>query len=450
MKQSDKIDNYIKTVCEQIRYKKVHNNISKELKNHIDEQMESYILQGLDEESAINKAIKEMGDPITVGLEFDRVHKAKPEWSLIFITALMILMGLSFTYIIFSSPEVIEAIKKSSISLNSKIVNHLYAILIGTISLVATYFSDYTIIGKYPKTIMISFSFILISILFITNLHYPSVLIGIVSEFKLLFIPLYAGIVYSFRNKGYLGIISSGLFYILVFICCSQIPGLDFTGKEFLTITICCLIIITLAVIKNIFKVKKIVGLLIVYIPTFFTLIILQNFFSSSYRMDRIKAFLNPYNYSDDIGYQAIFIRNQIASSKFLGNSGTEWTYSWTSALEEYTLTYIIVRFGMLFGLIVILAFTILILKMFKASFKQENCLGFLISISITSLFLLQGIFYISSNLGYVLVASSNIPFLSGSFNLIVNMILMGIFLSVFRNGDYSATNKIAVDNINV
>lgn len=448
MKQSDKIDNYIKTVCEQIRYKKVHNNISKELKNHIDEQIESFILQGLDEESAINKAIKEMGDPITVGLEFDRVHKAKPEWSLIFITALMILMGLSFTYIIFSSPEVIEAIKKSGISLNSKIVNHLYAILIGTISLVVAYFSDYTIIGKYPKTIMISFSFVLISTLFITNLQYQSILI--VSEFKLLFVPLYAGIVYSFRNKGYLGIILSGLFYILVFICCSQIPGLDFTSKDFFTITICCLIIITLAVIKNIFKVKKIIGLLIVYIPTFFTLITLQNFFLSSYRMDRIKAFLNPYNYSDDIGYLALLIRSEIANSNLLGNSGIEWLYPWTSVLEEYTLTYIIVRFGMLFGLIVILAFTILILKMFKVSSKQENCLGFLISISITSLFLLQGIFYISSNLGYVLIVSSHIPFFNGNFNLIVNMILMGIFLSVFRNGDYSATNKIAVDNINV
>lgn len=67
MQQSTKINEYLKIVCEQIRWKKAHGVISEEIENHIIDQKNAFINEGLDEEAAIDKAILDMGDPVVVG-----------------------------------------------------------------------------------------------------------------------------------------------------------------------------------------------------------------------------------------------------------------------------------------------------------------------------------------------------------------------------------------------
>ena len=86
MEQSNKLEGYLKTVCQQIRWKKAHGVISEELENHIIDQKNAFVSEGFTEENAMDKAIEEMGDPIVVGSELDRTHKPKPEWCIISLT----------------------------------------------------------------------------------------------------------------------------------------------------------------------------------------------------------------------------------------------------------------------------------------------------------------------------------------------------------------------------
>ena len=67
MQPFDEIKQYCKTVCEQIRWKKAHNIISEEIENHLYDQRDAYISQGEDEKSAIQKAILQMGDAVSIG-----------------------------------------------------------------------------------------------------------------------------------------------------------------------------------------------------------------------------------------------------------------------------------------------------------------------------------------------------------------------------------------------
>jgi hypothetical protein len=45
--------------------------------------VEEHEKEGFTREEAIDMAIKQMGDPLEVGRELNKVHKSKPEWSIL-------------------------------------------------------------------------------------------------------------------------------------------------------------------------------------------------------------------------------------------------------------------------------------------------------------------------------------------------------------------------------
>jgi len=55
MSQSDEIKQYVKTVCEQIRWKKARSIVAEEIENHICDQRDAYVSQGEDEKTATEK-----------------------------------------------------------------------------------------------------------------------------------------------------------------------------------------------------------------------------------------------------------------------------------------------------------------------------------------------------------------------------------------------------------
>lgn len=70
-----KKEEYLRCVTDQIRCKKACPGIEKELEDHITDQAEMYLKKGMTEEQALKKAIAEMGDPVQVGVELDRIHR---------------------------------------------------------------------------------------------------------------------------------------------------------------------------------------------------------------------------------------------------------------------------------------------------------------------------------------------------------------------------------------
>ena len=94
MQPFEKIQEYSKSVCDQIRWKKAHSVISEEIENHLVDQRDAYIADGLDEINATNNAIVQMGDPITIGTQLDRTHRPKPQWGMILLTAAILFIGL--------------------------------------------------------------------------------------------------------------------------------------------------------------------------------------------------------------------------------------------------------------------------------------------------------------------------------------------------------------------
>ncbi len=159
MTSLERIQAYVNTVCQQIRWKKAHNRVSEELLNHIEDGRDSYITQGLDENTATEKAIAETGDAADIGTQLDRIHRPKPQWGMLAATVVLLLLGLLVRLFVFRDADEVGFIS-----------TRLLFTGIGIVGMIAAYFADFTFIGKYPKTIYFGIMFISVAIIFFSPL----------------------------------------------------------------------------------------------------------------------------------------------------------------------------------------------------------------------------------------------------------------------------------------
>ena len=431
LQQSNIISEYIKTICEQIRWKKAHGPISEEIEGHIIDQKNAFINNGLDDKTATEKAIMEMGDPVLIGTEFDRTYRPKIEWSVVVLTCIMVLIGFLVRYFMFYN--VVESYEFS-------ISNDIISIIIGFSFMIIGYFLDFTAIGKYSKKIFFGMTALLILFILAKNQAYFSTMFillpRVFSSFMLLlFTTAFAGIIYEMRNKSYLGIIQTGLIYSIPAIICLNAGN----TSSVIIYSISCLLLLTIAVLNDWSNVKKLNALLLIYgavalVSTFSILFIIVG---RSYMLNRIQAAFDP-TIDPQAGWITIAVRNILSGAKFFGQGdlGQYSTIPLPSIHSDFLLTYLIHKLGWISFVIIMTIIITFIVRLFLLCKKQKSVLAKLVSTSILITFTMQVIVYVTYNLGFLLLSPLSLPFISyGGTSTVINMILIGLMLSVFNTG---------------
>ena len=103
-----KREEYLRTLTEQIRCKMVRGTIKKEINNHIEDQKAVFVSKGMDETAAEKAAIEEMGDPVEIGLEMDKIHRPTMAWGMISLIVGLTILGYLFRKIMFQTVSGIE------------------------------------------------------------------------------------------------------------------------------------------------------------------------------------------------------------------------------------------------------------------------------------------------------------------------------------------------------
>lgn len=102
--------------------------------------------------------------------------------------------------------------------------------------------------------------------------------------------------------------------------------------------------------------------------------------------------------------------------------------------LNNYRITYIIVTYGWIPGIIFIAFLVGICFTCTRITKGIASRLGFAISLSCSIILTLQIIMYILGNFGFQFGSFCNLPFISeGTCSIIVNMILVGLILSIHR-----------------
>lgn len=432
MEPLDKIKEYKETVCNQIRWKKAHVFISEEIENHIIDQRDAYISEGDDETTATNKAIIQMGDPVTVGTQLDRTHKPKPQWSMIFLTTLLLLIGLLIRMFI---------INDSDYPLN--LPKQLFSSILGLGIMLVVYYADFTLIGKYPKTIYFIVLMTSIIILFTSSEvngrpYFHAGFLSVSYTYLTLIFPItYVAIIYVTRGKGYIGLILSGMAFLpLAFL--ARVAS-AFSG--FLLLTISGLVLISIAIHKDWFHINKKIGYGIVFIPTaicfLFTLLTMRE-----YSFERLKL-------ASGNGYMGQLTMELLKNARMFGRGAmpeqySMYTFPSPNIDADYLLTYLIFNVGWIAFYIIIAILSIFIIKGFMMCMRQKSILGLLVSLAVIMTFSYEVLGYILFNLGIQLVAPISLPLISyGNVATIINLALIGLMLSVFRSGEIVTDKKV-------
>lgn len=81
------IRDYLDTVAAQIRWKQARAVAVRELGTHLEDQRNEFQAEGHSPEEAERLAVEEMGDPVAVGTDLDRLHRPKSQWKMLCLLA---------------------------------------------------------------------------------------------------------------------------------------------------------------------------------------------------------------------------------------------------------------------------------------------------------------------------------------------------------------------------
>ncbi|SHH89334.1 FtsW/RodA/SpoVE family cell cycle protein [Clostridium grantii] len=435
------VSEFLEKVCTEVKYKKIHPELSRELQGHIDELISEYIDKGMSEEEASTKAVKQMGDPFEIGKELNNTHKPKAEWSIIALIIAMISIG-GITFFSFYNSNYIY----------TSLGNYIAYLSLSIILFTACYLFDYTKIEKYSLHIfiltLISFVFLLFSPIFTVRVNgVPFLQIGpFTVSLPTIVIPLllvsFAGLLNKWATgsiKDMSKLIALALLSILLF---TIIPS----AANIIILSCSYMVMLSVAIKGKNFK-RNSKKSLIYFWGSTLTLILLSAFsfiVFSPYRVLRLLTFFDPYSNPNGAGYQYVVLNKLISSSKLFGSSNNLYIrYNGTNQLAlqdlhtELVFTYIVSAFGYIAGSVVLIIFTLTIIRMFLATKKIYSYYGKYLASSIVTVFSVQVITNILMNLGILPIVGISLPFISyGGSNFMTNMILLGLLLNVYRRKD--------------
>ena len=89
-----KAEEYLSVLTDQMRCKMAREAVRDELLCHIEDQKAAFISEGMEKSEAEEAAVREMGDPVAVGTELDRIHRPRMAWNCIILIGVLYLAGL--------------------------------------------------------------------------------------------------------------------------------------------------------------------------------------------------------------------------------------------------------------------------------------------------------------------------------------------------------------------
>lgn len=440
MESVEKIKEFKEEVCKQIRWKRVHEPVARELEAHMTDQIDNYLRQGDSEETAVYKTILDMGDPVDVGTQLDRIHRPKSQISMIIFTISMLLIGL-----------VIQIFLVHDNAYPVNLPKQIMAAVLGIGIMFLAYYGDFTLLGRYSKVLLIATVTISVGMLMVAPEinGRPYFFISTLFTFSLscisLVLPLtLTGIIFATRKYGYIGLFLLNLVILGLTFLTYKTSSIGNAAFFFAT----AIILTCTAIYKGWYPVNKKMGYIIEVLTSIAAVVVVFLQYSY-YIINHLQIVMNPGMDAYGKGYFGVMIRELLHNARFVGKGVIPEVYSHSSfplpsIHSDYLLTYFIVNWGWLFFCVLFVVFAVFLIRGFQLTFKQKSLLGFLVSLAVMLTLTFETCNYIAWNLGFMLVSPITLPLISyGNAALCIHLFLIGIMLSVFRSDFIVSDNRL-------
>jgi cell division protein FtsW len=156
---------------------------------------------------------------------------------------------------------------------------------------------------------------------------------------------------------------------------------------------------------------------------------------SSSYRMKRVLAFLDPWAHRHDIGYQVAESLMSIGSGGIFGlglGDGRQKLYFLPEAHTDFIFSIVGEELGLVGVLVLVSLYGILIWRGTRAALGAKETFGTYLALGMTALFGFHAVVNMSVAMGMLPTKGLTLPFISyGGSALITSMLGAGVLLSV-------------------
>lgn len=407
---------------DQVRWKKARPGLAAEIRTHLLDQRDACLAQGMDEGAAQGEAVRQMGDPVALGTDLDRVHRPRPQWGLLVFALALAMLGTLLRMRLSTNLKFIS---------NDDLMLDLAGGVLGAVCLAAGYLLDVSALGRRAGWVCMGFLAIVVFLLLSWDLRVQGVSWQV--EFFLYLFPLtLALLLWRLRGRGWPGALGAMAWAGLCGISCLLTPSLF----ALFQVTLSALILGLFFSCRDWFGIGKRLGMVLVTVLGLGILFLIVYYgYWTQFRFD-IHPELDPLNR----GYYAATIRTALSGAKWLGPVDPALWFTengWPRVPNmdsDNLLTNLICSWGWLPFLAVVGAFAALFLWMLWKTIRLRQTLGRAVCLGGLTALGVQAVFSLLLNLGVPLFAAS-FPLVVGNTGTVLNMFFIGLMLSAFRDG---------------
>ncbi|PGH71711.1 cell division protein FtsW [Bacillus thuringiensis] len=413
---SKKGERFLKEVTNHIKSKEAKDLVATELDFHLKQTKNMWIEKGLSEEVAEDKAVEQMGSPIKLGQELNKLHKPKVDWFLIGL--LVAAMGLGFLPVIAFGYT------------NDVIMNKVIFVILGVVTAFGMMLIDYRKLERMGGLFYTIGVLILLMLYCFPNASLtgePLIKIGPIEIDCLIAVPFFFLAWASFFNNSRLKVMHLVVLYL-------------FSLYLFLIVSTLSSIFVYMTMVFVMLwwsKLGKKTALIITIVPICLFIIRASVSWSSGYHLDRILGYLNPESDAGGAGFMYIRLKEVMSSAGWFGTSGdTKFIPAADTDFVFASLTY---YYGYWLALVLIFVLSLFVARLIVISYKINDRYGKLLLAGGVTLFVFQFIYNVGMILGLLPHAAISLPFISyGLTPTVFHELIMGIVLSVYRRKDIS------------
>ena len=409
---------WVNSATAQMRWKRARPVAAKELADHLSDQYEAFLDEGMDEDAAAQATAREMGDAVETGTQLDRAWRPRPDWVMLGIVLVVAAMGLVLQYLL-----------RPHNDLEWYMFFGKYAA--GAVCLLIAYFADYTILGRR--------CWLLYGLWVAGGLLLTQGPISMGKNYHLscwvwFFPVLFAGILFQQRGKGTRGI----------GVCLLSLPAMWFLALHApsmaaITVqTVVCCGMLFMAVWRGTFGRRTGGRLALAATPVLaMALYCLFLYGTDSYIREKLAVVLFPQRDVLGNGWQGSVIQYVMFGIRYpnceKGGFEAFVRYEGTTDLLFVSAKYC---WGWAAVLLILASAVLLLVWGFRIARRQTGLLARSVCMGVMATFALQTLMYVLQNCGIILIASYGLPLLSyGNLYLCQTMLLLGLLLSAQRSG---------------
>ena len=409
-------ERFLKEVTNHIKSKEAKDLVAAELDFHLKQAKNMLVEKGLSEEVAEDKAVEQMGSPVKLGRELNKLHKPKVDWFLIGL--LVAAMGLGFLPVLVFGYT------------NDVIMNKVIFVILGVITAIGMMLLDYRKLERMGWLFYTIGVVVLLMLYCFPNasmIGEPLIKIGPIAVDCLMAVPFFFLAWASFFNNNRLKVIHLVVLYL-------------FSLYLFLIVSTLSSIFIYITMVFVMLwwsKLGKKTALIITVVPICLFIIKVSISWSSGYHLDRLLGYLNPESDAGGAGFMYIRLKEVMSLAGWFGTAGdTKFIPAPDTDFVFASLTY---YYGYWLALILVFVLSLFVARLIVISYKINDRYGKLLLVGGLTLFVFQFIYNVGMILGLLPLAAISLPFISyGLTPTVFHALIMGIVLSVYRRKDIS------------